>query len=79
VKIGAEQASFTEIRRFGTAKWLYIPCGWEKIVENGPQQFIDAMNNKSNGKSRLIFGVTGSESTESKGPVIHRPNQEGAL
>jgi hypothetical protein len=41
VKIGAEQAAFTEKPRFGTAKWFDIPCRGEKIVKNGPQQFIE--------------------------------------
>jgi hypothetical protein len=28
-------------------KWLDVPCGGEKIIIDGPQQFVDAMNNKS--------------------------------
>jgi len=55
VKIGGEHGGGTEKRRFGTAKRLDVPCGGEKIVKNRPQQFIDAMNNKSNGKSRIRY------------------------
>jgi len=31
-KIGAERAGFIEKQRFGTAKWLDMPCGTRRIT-----------------------------------------------
>jgi hypothetical protein len=42
-----DHGSSTKIGFCGVEKWLDIPCGGEKIVNNGPPQFIDTMNNKT--------------------------------
>ncbi len=53
VKIRAEDGGDTEKRRLGTAKWLANPCDGGMIVKTVGKSQFDAMNNRSNGKSRL--------------------------
>src|SRR5271156_4499285 len=54
LKIGGDEAHVTEKSHFRTAKKLAKSCTGGKIAETTRKTQFDAMNHKSNGKSRLI-------------------------
>jgi hypothetical protein len=58
VKIGAEYGKNNEKRRFDAEKRLAKPCDGRIIAETTGKTQFDAMNNMSNGKSRLTLPLT---------------------
>jgi hypothetical protein len=53
LKIGGDEAHVTEKSHFRTAKKLAKSCTGRKIAETTRKTQFDAMNHKSNGKSRI--------------------------
>jgi len=52
VKPPTQQNDGPEKGGFGVEKWLASPCDWRIIVDTTGKTQFDAMNIKSNGKSR---------------------------
>ncbi len=51
-KIGGQEANVTENSQFGTAKWLATPSDGRIIATMTEKIQFEAMNERSNGKSR---------------------------